>query len=146
MDRPTFTAMYGRRRLGKYSLITRVITDNDVYYLADESESSAQRILLSKVVAQKFDGFDKVTYPDWETLFRSINYRTEDIDQDDTVNMSERMVADCNEWGCRHGIQHFRIQCFIIYIEISEDCSTNSCFVNIGNFRSDFKMRIKHGN
>ena len=78
MDRPTFTAIYGRRRLGKYSLITRVITDNDVYYLADESEYSAQRILLSKVVAQKFDGFDKVTYPDWETLFRSINYRTED--------------------------------------------------------------------
>ena len=78
MDRPTFTAIYGRRRLGKYSLITRVITDNDVYYVADESEYSAQRILLSKVVAQKFDGFDKVTYPDWETLFRSINYRTED--------------------------------------------------------------------
>ena len=88
MDRPTLTAIYGRRRLGKYSLITRVITDNDVYYLADESESSAQRILLSKVVAQKFDGFDKVTYPDWETLFRSINYRTEDIDQDDAVHMA----------------------------------------------------------
>ena len=72
MDRPTFTAIYGRRRLGKSALITRVITDNDIYFLADESESSAQRILLSKVIAQKFAGFDKVTYPDWETLFRSI--------------------------------------------------------------------------
>ena len=78
MDRPTFTAIYGRRRLGKSTLIIRVITDNDIYYLADESESSAQRILLSKVVAQKFAGFDKVTYPDWETLFRSINYRTDE--------------------------------------------------------------------
>ena len=78
MDRPTFTAIYGRRRLGKSTLITRVITDNDIYFLADESESSAQRILLSKVIAQKFAGFDKVTYPDWETLFRSINYRTDE--------------------------------------------------------------------
>ena len=78
MDRPTFTAIYGRRRLGKSALITRVITDNDIYYLADESEASAQRILLSKVIAQKFAGFDKVTYPDWETLFRSVNYRTEE--------------------------------------------------------------------
>lgn len=78
MDRPTFTAIYGRRRLGKSALITRVITDTDIYYLADESEASAQRILLSKVIAQKFAGFDKVTYPDWETLFRSVNYRTEE--------------------------------------------------------------------
>ena len=78
MDKPTFTAIYGRRRLGKSTLIKRVITDNDIYYLADESESSAQRILLSKVVAQKFAGFDKVTYPDWETMFRSINYRTDE--------------------------------------------------------------------
>ena len=59
-------------------MITRVITDNDIYYLDDESESSAQRILLSKVIDQTFAGFDKVTYPDWETLFRSINYRTDE--------------------------------------------------------------------
>lgn len=50
MDKPTFTAIYGRRRLGKSALITRVITDNDIYYLADESEASAQRILLSKLL------------------------------------------------------------------------------------------------
>jgi len=68
MDRPTFTAIYGKRILGKSALITRVITDTDIYYLADESEASAQ----------KFAGFDKVTYPDWETLFRSVNYRTEE--------------------------------------------------------------------
>ena len=69
--------MYGRRRLGKSTLIKRVLSENDVYFLADRSEGQHQRILLAKVIAQVFPDFDKLTYPDWESMFRAVNYRTD---------------------------------------------------------------------
>lgn len=73
----SLVVMYGRRRLGKSTLIKRVLSDNDVYFLADRSEGQHQRTLLAKVVAQIIPDFDKLTYPDWESLFRAVNYRTE---------------------------------------------------------------------
>ena len=75
-EKPTFAVVYGRRRLGKSTLIKRVLADTDIYFLADRSEGQHQRALLSKVIAQIFPDFDKLTYPDWESLFRAINYRT----------------------------------------------------------------------
>lgn len=69
--------VYGRRRLGKSELIKRVLADKDIYFLADRSEGRHQRELLSKVIAQSIPDFDKVEYPDWETLFRAINYRVQ---------------------------------------------------------------------
>ena len=75
-EKPTFAVVYGRRRLGKSTLIKRVLADTDIYFLADRSEGQHQRALLSKVIAQVFPDFDKLTYPDWESLFRAINYRT----------------------------------------------------------------------
>ena len=72
-----FVVVYGRRRLGKSTLIKRVLKDTDIYYLADRSESQHQRSLMAKVIGQTFVGFDKVEYPDWESLFRSLNYRAD---------------------------------------------------------------------
>lgn len=69
--------VYGRRRLGKSELIKRVLTDDDIYFLADRSEGRHQRELLAKVIAQYIPDFDKVEYPDWETLLRTINYRVQ---------------------------------------------------------------------
>ena len=76
-EKASVVVIYGRRRLGKSTLIKRVMSDNDVYFLADRSEGPHQRILLAKMVAQLFPDFDKVTYPDWETLLRAVNYRTD---------------------------------------------------------------------
>ncbi|MDE5609516.1 MAG: ATP-binding protein, partial [Bacteroidales bacterium] len=59
----------------KSTLIKRVLTDNDVYFLADRSEEQYQRTMLAKMVAQIYPDFDKVSYPDWESLFRAANYR-----------------------------------------------------------------------
>ena len=75
LDKPSLVIVYGRRRLGKSTLIRRVLTERDAYFLADKSENQHQRTLCSKVVAQIFPDFDKVSYPDWETLLRNINYR-----------------------------------------------------------------------
>ena len=61
----------------EFVLIKRVLSEGDVYFLADRSEGQHQRLLLAKVIAQVFPDFDKLTYPDWESLFRAVNYRTD---------------------------------------------------------------------
>lgn len=77
MDTPSLVVVYGRRRLGKSTLIKRVVDDNDVYFLADRSEGEHQRILLAKMFAQIFPDFDKISYPDWESILLAANYRAE---------------------------------------------------------------------
>jgi hypothetical protein len=72
-EEPTLSVLYGRRRLGKSTLMKRVLTDGDVYYLADRSEGGHQRALAAQVIAQTFPDFDRVTYPDWEALLRTLN-------------------------------------------------------------------------
>ena len=67
----------GRRRLGKSTLIKRVLTENDIYYEADKTDASNQRDSLAIVASHVFPGFDTVHYPTWEALFMAINYRTD---------------------------------------------------------------------
>lgn len=76
-EKSSLVVVYGRRRLGKSTLIKRVLSDRDVYFLADRSEWHHQRALLAKVIAQVFSDFDKLTYPDWESMFRAVNYRAD---------------------------------------------------------------------
>lgn len=67
--------IYGRRRLGKSTLIRHVLTDNDIYFMADQTEQSQQLALLAKTIGTKIPDFDKVVYPDWETLIVSLAHR-----------------------------------------------------------------------
>ncbi len=75
-DKSTFTVIYGRRRLGKSTLLTKVLGESDVYYLADQTEARLQRENLSKMIAQTIPNFDKVVYPNWGSFFDAINDRT----------------------------------------------------------------------
>jgi AAA+ ATPase superfamily predicted ATPase len=76
--KPTFTVVYGRRRLGKSTLLTRVLGKNDVYYLADATEANLQRELLAKMIAATIiPGFDQVVYPNWNVFFDTLNDRTQ---------------------------------------------------------------------
>ena len=75
LAKPTFTVIYGRRRIGKSSLITKVLGENDVYYLADETDAKLQREVLAKMVASVIPRFDKVIYPDWSVFFDTLNDR-----------------------------------------------------------------------
>lgn len=70
-----FIVIYGRRRIGKSELIKRIVKARHkaIYFLSDTSSETVQRVAFSKVAASVIDGFDKVIYPDWETLFRSFN-------------------------------------------------------------------------
>ena len=74
-DKSSLVVLYGRRRLGKSTLIKRGLSENDIYFLADRSESQHQRSMLAKVVAQILPDFDKLSYPDWEALLQAVNYR-----------------------------------------------------------------------
>ncbi|MDE6340493.1 MAG: ATP-binding protein [Muribaculaceae bacterium] len=76
LEKSVLVVVYGRRRLGKSTLIKRVLREEDIYFLADRSEGEHQRELLAKMLGQKFPGFDKVTYHDWESMLLAINYRT----------------------------------------------------------------------
>ncbi len=75
-EKTSLVVLYGRRRLGKSTLIKRVLSENDLYFLADRSEQQHQIELLAKVVAELFPDFDRLSYPDWESILSAINYRT----------------------------------------------------------------------
>ena len=75
-DNTSFVVVYGRRRVGKSTLIKKVLTVGDVYFLADQTEKSQQIGMIAKAIAQIIEGFDKVVYPDWSTLFDTLNLRT----------------------------------------------------------------------
>ncbi|MBP5456234.1 MAG: ATP-binding protein [Paludibacteraceae bacterium] len=70
-----FVAIYGRRRIGKSTLVKLVLGENDVYFMADKSEQPVQRELLAKSLSDLFPEFDAVKYPTWDALFSALNYR-----------------------------------------------------------------------
>ena len=65
--------VYGRRRLGKSRLIKRILKEGDVYYEANKSESSTQRLGLAASVALLYNDFDKPTYSTWDSLLSTFN-------------------------------------------------------------------------
>jgi uncharacterized protein len=61
--------LYGRRRCGKSRLLREVLPEErSVYYVGDEREGTLQRASLAAEIARRLPGFDRVTYPDWESL------------------------------------------------------------------------------
>lgn len=70
-----FLVLYGRRRIGKSTLLKHILEleQRDVYFLSDQTTEVHQRTLLAKVVAERLEDFDKVIYPDWETLLVALN-------------------------------------------------------------------------
>ena len=66
--------VYGRRRIGKSTLIKHVLRQGqDLYFLSDQTSEQNQRQLFANLVANRIEGFNKVVYPDWETLLRAMN-------------------------------------------------------------------------
>jgi len=73
---PALAVVYGRRRLGKSTLIKKTLAPADIYFLADQTEAPRQIRLLAAEIARKIDGFDKALYPDWHALLETLNSRT----------------------------------------------------------------------
>jgi uncharacterized protein len=71
-----FAVVYGRRRCGKSTLIQKVLTNQDIYFLADIRDPLLQIRALACEIAHKIKGFDGVQYPSWDELFSQLNART----------------------------------------------------------------------
>jgi AAA+ ATPase superfamily predicted ATPase len=73
LKRPVLIVIYGRRRIGKSELIKHVLTEHDVYHLSEEVQTQQQIDSFAKTVSFSYDGFNRVSYHDWETVFTTIN-------------------------------------------------------------------------
>lgn len=67
--------VYGRRRLGKSTLIKRLLKQGDVYDEATKSEPPIQRTALASAIALTYADFDKPTFPSWNALLSAFNNR-----------------------------------------------------------------------
>lgn len=65
--------VYGRRRLGKSTLIKRVLRKGDLYFMADNSLATQQRRLLAELISTKYKNFASAEYVGWEALFLHLN-------------------------------------------------------------------------
>ena len=65
-------AVYGRRRCGKSTLIKKIIYENNIYFSADLREKSLQIEAFAITIGKIVNGFSKLKYPDWDSLFRNL--------------------------------------------------------------------------
>ena len=74
-EKTQFIVVYGRRRIGKSTLIKKVMdfSRGDIYFLADKTSEPSQRQLFSATVDMNIEDFSMANYPNWESLFRSLN-------------------------------------------------------------------------
>lgn len=72
---PQFIVIYGRRRIGKSTIIKKILKPNrgDVYFLADRTSEPNQRQLFAESVAMNIEGFNSANYPNWEAILMSLN-------------------------------------------------------------------------
>lgn len=71
-----FAVVFGRRRLGKSTLIKRVLIPKDVYYMAGDLVDNVQLAMLQELIAQKFPEIGMAKFSGWEELFIMINRLT----------------------------------------------------------------------
>jgi len=74
-QQPGFAIIRGRRRVGKSTLIKRVLTEKDIYFEADKTDASTQMFNLSYVISHLFDGFGDAKYNNWRALLTALNQR-----------------------------------------------------------------------
>lgn len=71
-----FVVIYGRRRLGKSTLIKRVLTPDDVYYMAGDLVDAVQMDMLQDLLSLKFPELSMVSFSGWEELLLMLNRLT----------------------------------------------------------------------
>ena len=74
-DVPAFAIIRGRRRVGKSTLIKRILKESDVYFEADRTDKETQMSNLSYVLSHTFPGFNDAQYKDWRALLTALNHR-----------------------------------------------------------------------
>ena len=72
-DKQRFIVIYGRRRLGKSTLIKRILSEHDVYYEAEKNEPAVQMTLLVNAINAVYPYFGGARYESWESLLMNFN-------------------------------------------------------------------------
>jgi AAA+ ATPase superfamily predicted ATPase len=70
-----FIVIYGRRNYGKSTLVKQTLEKDDLYFIADQTETRHQIAKFAAVIADRIPGFDKTVYTDWTALFENLNLR-----------------------------------------------------------------------
>ncbi len=70
-EKRQFIVLYGRRRIGKSTLLQKVLDRRSeyIYYMCDMTSETNQRFQFATFAAQVVPNFDQATYPSWEMLF-----------------------------------------------------------------------------
>ncbi|GAB6057131.1 ATP-binding protein [Desulfonatronum parangueonense] len=72
-EKACLIVVYGRRRCGKTTLLRHVLPKNAIYFAADQRDQTLQIAALARQADKLVPGFGKPAYPDWESLFTSLN-------------------------------------------------------------------------
>lgn len=74
---PKFVVVFGRRRLGKSTLIKHALMPDDIYFMAGDFIDNVQRDMFVDLLAQKYPEMGMVSYSGWEEIFLMLNRFTE---------------------------------------------------------------------
>ncbi|MBN1983882.1 MAG: ATP-binding protein [Chitinivibrionales bacterium] len=99
-----FAVIYGRRRCGKSTLIQKILTSQDIYFLADIREPKLQIRAFAQEVSKKIEKFDEVDYPSWEVLLSQLNSR---VTAPFTLVVDEYPYLEQMEPGLSSTLQNF---------------------------------------
>jgi len=77
-QKPGFAIIRGRRRVGKSTLLKKVLVEKDIYFEADRTDAPTQMSNLSYVISNQFDGFGDARYQNWRSLLTALNHRVSD--------------------------------------------------------------------
>jgi len=69
--------VYGRRRCGKSTLLQRVLSQQHIYFQADQRECPLQLESLATALSRHLRDFDKAKYRTWDELLASLYARAE---------------------------------------------------------------------
>ena len=76
---PSFVVVYGRRRLGKSTLLKKALKQSDVFYMAGDFIETVQLKLIKEHLSNKFPLMKNINISSWEDLFNILNSLTTEI-------------------------------------------------------------------
>jgi Predicted ATPase (AAA+ superfamily) len=68
-----FIVVYGRRRMGKSTLIKHLLKEGDVYYESVKNETAIQMSMLVNAIHGVYPSFGGMTFSSWEDLLKSFS-------------------------------------------------------------------------
>lgn len=77
-NKASFVVIYGRRRLGKSTLIKKALKPSDIYYMARDMLDRVQMDMLKLQLADYFPQISHVDFKSWESLFEILNTLTKE--------------------------------------------------------------------